>query len=363
MTVHQRTDDTASEATAPAPPRGAERLPPVEAGGPTSGTMRGAPRRSGPRPAQRRTGGRGRAGDSGDRLGRGLGWFSLGLGLAQVAAPGALARLIGVPDTDDARTLLRIVGVRELAVGAGLLDRPRSGGYRWARAAGDVIDLGLLARALTMRRAARGRVLAALATVASVTALDLFAATRASGRLDGDTAGGAAGDGVHTRKVVTIYRPPDEVYRFWRDLENLPRFMGHLESVQALGGGRSRWRARGPAGMTVEWDAEIVADRPNELIAWRSLPSATVEHRGVVHFRAAPGRRGTEVAVELTYRPPAGAAGAALAQLFGAEPGQEVQADLRLLKQVLETGDVTRSDASIHAWPHPARPPAPESGR
>jgi uncharacterized membrane protein len=146
------------------------------------------------------------------------------------------------------------------------------------------------------------------------------------------------------------------VYRYWRDLEHLPTFMAHLESVTMQDSGRSKWIAKGPMGIHIEWQAEIVADQPNENIAWRSCEGSDVPNQGSVRFLDAPGGRGTEVRVELRYDPPTGALGAAVAKLFGAEPGQEIAGDLRRFKQVIETGEVLHSDASIHKGPHPARP-------
>jgi uncharacterized membrane protein len=133
--------------------------------------------------------------------------------------------------------------------------------------------------------------------------------------------------------------------------------MRHLESVRVTGEGRSHWVARAPAGTTVEWDAEVVEDRPNELIAWRSLPGSEVPNSGTVRFALAPGGRGTEVRVELQYDPPGGKLAAVVAKLFREEPSQQVQDDLRNFKQVLEIGEVTLSDASIHKGKHPAHPP------
>ncbi len=144
---------------------------------------------------------------------------------------------------------------------------------------------------------------------------------------------------IRVQKTVTINRPREELYRFWRDFENLPRFMQHLESVTTTGDRRSHWVVKAPVG-SVEWDAEITEERPNELITWRSLGQPDVEHVGSVHFKDAPGGRGTEVHVTLEYRPLAGAAGAVVAKLFGEEPGQQVGEDLRHLKQVLEAGEV-----------------------
>jgi len=126
--------------------------------------------------------------------------------------------------------------------------------------------------------------------------------------------------GVGVRAAVTINQPRDKVYQFWRQLENLPRFMRHLRSVEPAGGNRSHWVARGPAGMKVEWMAEIINEIPNELIGWRSLRGGDVDSAGSVRFSDAPGGRGTEIRVELQYNPPAGVIGAYVAKLFGKEP-------------------------------------------
>jgi hypothetical protein len=133
--------------------------------------------------------------------------------------------------------------------------------------------------------------------------------------------------------------------------------MDHLESVRVTGDRQSHWVAKAPAGHTVEWDAETVEERTDELIAWRSLPGASVPNSGQVRFEPAVGGRGTEVHVELRYDPPGGKLGALVAKLFGEEPGQQVAGDLLRLKQVLETGEVLHSDASIHRGMHPAQPP------
>jgi uncharacterized membrane protein len=150
----------------------------------------------------------------------------------------------------------------------------------------------------------------------------------------------------HVSKSVTVNRPIADVYQFWRDFENLPRFMQHLEAVEVMGVRRSHWVARAPAGKQVEWDAEIVDERRNELISWRSLDGSDVRHAGTVRFREAPGDRGTEIRVELDYDPPAGAIGSAIAKLFGEEPSQQLRDDLRRFKQVLETGEVVLSEGS-----------------
>jgi uncharacterized membrane protein len=146
---------------------------------------------------------------------------------------------------------------------------------------------------------------------------------------------------VHVEKSIIIDKSPEELYSFWRDFENLPRFMNHLESVNSVGFNRWHWVAKGPAGTRPEWDAEIYNEKPNELIAWRSL-DGTVTNAGSVHFEPAPGARGTQVKVVLNYNAPGGKVSALLAKLFGQEPGQMIEGDLRRLKQILETGEVAR---------------------
>jgi len=150
----------------------------------------------------------------------------------------------------------------------------------------------------------------------------------------------AASDALHVEKSVTINRPAEDLYRFWRDFANLPRFMKHLESVRVSGERRSHWVAHGPAGTNAEWDAEISEDRPNQLIAWRSLDGADVDNAGTVRFEPATGGRGTVVRVVFDYTPPAGAFGAAVARLFGEEPSQQVEGDLRRFKNIMEAGEI-----------------------
>jgi uncharacterized membrane protein len=145
------------------------------------------------------------------------------------------------------------------------------------------------------------------------------------------------GEGVKVEKSVVVNRPVQEVYQFWRNFENLPRFMDHLESVTVIDETRSHWVAKGPAGTKVEWDAVIHNEVENELIAWRSLPDADVNNAGSVHFSDAGSGVLTEVRVVLSYEPPAGKLGATVAKLLGEEPSQQVEDDLRRFKQVMES--------------------------
>jgi uncharacterized membrane protein len=159
-----------------------------------------------------------------------------------------------------------------------------------------------------------------------------------------DRAGPYGKEGILVERSLTINRPRPEVFAFWRDFENFPMFMDHLESVHILGdqqqSTRSHWVAKGPLDVPVEWEAEIFEERHNELISWRSLPGSLVDNSGTVVFRDAPGGRGTEVKVVIKYKPPAGSASAAFARLFGKEPGQQIREELRRFKMILETGEV-----------------------
>jgi uncharacterized membrane protein len=155
--------------------------------------------------------------------------------------------------------------------------------------------------------------------------------------------------GIHVHQAVTINRPIADIYDFWHDFERLPSFMSHLEAVEVVDETHSRWTAKAPAGLNVSWEAKIVNDIPNEVIAWRSLPSSQIANAGSVRFAPAPGGRGTEVRVELEYVPPAGKLGVAIARLLGEEPTLQVQEDLRRLKQLLEDGDDGETAFDAHS--------------
>lgn len=166
--------------------------------------------------------------------------------------------------------------------------------------------------------------------------------------LRGITAKGAwASTLISVRRAITIDKTPEELYRFWRDFENLPRFMRHLHSVRGEGG-RLHWESSGPLGKHFSWQAEITEDRENELISWRSLPGSQIENQGSVRFQAAPQGRGSEMQVELVYRPPAGRIGAAFASLFGEEPEQQIREDLRRFKELMEAGEIATTDGQPH---------------
>ena len=292
-------------------------------------------------------------------LAKGLGWFSIGLGLAELAAPGSVAQLIGVPDDERTRNLLRAYGAREIANGTAILgsgaDDPE---WLWTRVAGDVLDLATMGAALRDGSRVDGRKLGiGMASVAGVLVADILAARRL-GRQDGRANiaefNPRQRTTVRVSKTFTINASPDEVYSFWRQLDNLPRFMRHLESVEPLGGRISHWTACGPAGMRVEWDAELVEDTPQR-ISWRSLDRADVPNSGTVEFKPAPGDRGTELRVRLQYEPPGGKAGKWFAKLFGEEPGQQLDEDLRRVKSLIEAGEIAQTPGSSSVF-QPAQP-------
>jgi uncharacterized membrane protein len=297
-----------------------------------------------------------------ESLAVGLGWFSVALGLAELAVPRELSGLIGLPEDDEtAISALRACGARELANGLAILSEPDRAAWLWSRVGGDAIDLSLIGSAYRRDDADTKRLGAAAAAVAGVTALDALCAVWLSGAGNRDLrrlalAGGRDERSVRVEHVTTINKPIEEVYAFWRNFQNLPRFMRHLESVEVTGGARSRWRAKAPAGTTVEWEADIVAEREPEWIAWQSVPGSGIQNSGAVRFERAPGARGTEVRVQLEYRPPAGTIGRGIAWLFGEEPDQQVKEDLHRFKQLMETGEVPLSEG-FGLW-RPAQPVA-----
>jgi uncharacterized membrane protein len=328
-----------------------------------------------------------------DRMTRAMGWTSRSLGTARTTTPRVLTRIggaggraakgLGGVGGRAAKGLggvggraakgLSGVGGRAAIRGGGARDRaarlavplwgmrkllraavqaPRRGSGRpiGMRVAGDLMSRG---RSMAGRTGWSRRRIAAVTGAAATMAYAYkrFRSRRRSesmGERHPTPSGEGVGEhrgGTETHAAITVRRPRGEVYRFWRDFENFPRFMAHVESVEATDG-RTHWKVRGPAKTAVEWDAEITADRPDELIAWCSIGGTSVPNSGFVRFADAPGGRGTEVRVSLTYDVPGGKAGLVVARLLGEHPRQQVHDDLRRFKQVMETGEVVRSEGS-----------------
>lgn len=289
-----------------------------------------------------------------EQLASGLGWFSIGLGLSELAAPGMIRKLIGLGDNHAAT--LRSFGLREIGSGIAILAQPRSANRVWTRVAGDVLDMAAVGAAMAEPNAKRLRLCAALTALAGVTALDIYCATELT-RLE-EEAGGDPARPICIRRSILVNRAPEDVYQYWRDLKNVPRFMRHVESVQETGEGKTHWRSRETNGGAYEWDAEITDERPNRLLSWSSSPSCEVPYHGSVRFSDGLGGRGTLVEVEMRCSEPSHSFRDKLAKVFGMNPGSDIEEELRTLKQIMETGEIPQSDASIHTGMHPAQPPA-----
>ena len=241
-----------------------------------------------------------------ERVARGLGWFSIGLGLAELLAPSVVARLCGGQGRHTG--LIRLYGLREIASGLLIF----SGGRRpiqgvWSRVAGDAIDLATLAAAAASPRTQKSGVLFAATNVMAVTAVDYMCAQELSREAGQVTPEGA----TRVKRSITVNRPIEEVYSFWRDFENLPKFMYHLESVRVFSPTRSHWVAKGPGDKRVEWNARITEDQPERTDRLANVRPAPISRTAAPSVSSArPGGRGTIVRVTLEYRPPGGMAGA-----------------------------------------------------
>jgi uncharacterized membrane protein len=290
------------------------------------------------------------------QLARGLGWFSIGLGLAELLAPRGVAKVAGVRGNT---ALIRLFGLREIASGIAIFATGgRAAAPLWSRVAGDALDLACLGAAYANPGNDTGRLTFATANVLAVTALDVLCARQLGA---GDEGAQAERGKVPVNKSIVVNASAEEVYEYWRDLENLPRFMRNLESVKVTGEGRSHWVAKAPGG-SVEWDAEITEDVPNRRISWRSLEGSEVETSGTVRFEPAVGGRGTVIHVKLDYSPPAGAVGALVAKLFGEDPDAQMQTDLRRFKQIVELGEIVVSDGTLTGEGYTEQRPAQPLG-
>jgi uncharacterized membrane protein len=235
----------------------------------------------------------------------------------------------------------------------------------WNRVIGDAVDLVSLGKAMRSPDSDKTRLAAATIAVLGVTALDIACSVALTSERN-PAAGHDEGSFMLPEKVdgalpviatVTVNKPVEEVYRFWKNPENFSRFMDQIESVRITSGGRARWKVKAPAGLMVEWDTDLVTDTPNEMISWRSLAGAEIENKGTVRFRKASGDRGTEVELEVDFKPKGGPVGEKIAKVFLALPKTQVMNDLRRFKQIIEIGEIVKSDASAVKGMHPARPP------
>lgn len=270
-----------------------------------------------------------------EKVAKGLGWFSIGLGLTELIAPRAIAKIVGSRNKNQTG-LIRAYGVREIAAGVGVLSMTQRSPWLWARVAGDILDLTSLGRVARSKRSNKSLAMVGIASVAGVTALDIASAAQLARRERSLIFARAEGN-------MIVDRSPEECYQFWRNLENLPRFMYYLDTVRPTGDRTSHWIAKGPVGTSIEWDSEIVSDVANRRLAWRSQEGSDVWHTGAVDFERAPGGRGTIVRVQIDYGHPfRGLEG--IGTLLGKDPEQLIRKELRRFKQVLETGEVITTE-------------------
>ena len=270
-----------------------------------------------------------------------LGGFSIGLGMLELFAPRSAGKLIGVGNHD---TLIRLCGLREVATGVCMLSGYAPVASVAARVAGDALDLSLLGAALRSPDAQPKRIAAAATAVLSVTAVDVYA-TQQQRHLNPED---RADHPVQASAAVVIDCTPQNICRFWRELENLPRFMTSLESVTVIDERTSEWVARPVAHMRVKWVSELVEDVAGERLSWQTLPDSEITHRGTVRFEPVDVGRGTIVHVDMEYELPFGQIGAAVAKLLGTQPDVRLRCELLSLKQLLESGEIatTRGQSS-----------------
>jgi uncharacterized membrane protein len=277
-------------------------------------------------------------------LAEGLGWFSVALGAAEILTPGIVRSVTGV----GRRGTLRSAGVRELATGIGILTQRNPAPWLWSRVVGDVMDLAGLATGMRLDNPGRGRTIFSFAAVAGVLAVDALTATHFTRHAGHPLVSGvAAPTDLYFETSIATAKSPEECYRFWRKIENLPRFMESLESVQQVDERRFHWVAKGSSSQKLEWDCEITEDRPGSALAWRTLNGAQLPNAGSVIFEPATQGRGTIVRLSIHYSPVGGRLTAALAKLLRQDPQTQVEEDLRRFKQLLETGEI----ATTHGQP------------
>jgi uncharacterized membrane protein len=264
------------------------------------------------------------------QLAKGLAWFGIALGIAEVAVPRIVSRLAGAKGHDG---LIRGYGMREIASGIRILAKPRDPGPMWLRVAGDAMDLAALGATFASDKNRRGKTACAIAAVAGVTALDVLCAQDLMLR-------GAA---ARASASIVLHCPIEECYRFWRNFENHAQFMPYVESVRSTGSRTAHWIAALPGKKKVEWNTEITKDLRNEQITWHSVNGSGLYHAGTIRFSPSSGDRGTVARIKIVYREPVSGRGV-LARLLGKEPDQMLYKDLRRFKQLMETGEVITTE-------------------
>ncbi len=257
-----------------------------------------------------------------------LGWFSLGLAAATCLAPRAIGRLTGLGERS---TLLRVVGLRELASGVGLLTQQNRTPWLLARVAGDVMDLAIALSAVGADNPRRARAFATLGVVGAVTVADLSAWGHAATR---------SAQQVRVYSAVVVNKSAQECYEFWRDVSHLPKFMHWIETVTPIDERRSRWTVRTPMGARLEWNAELTEDDRSKHLTWRARDNEGMQHMTGVWFGSAKGVRGTLVQASLQHFPAAARGALSVRKLFATDPESVLREDLRRFKQLIEAGEI-----------------------
>ena len=274
--------------------------------------------------------------DAWERLGKGLGWFSIGLGLSELIAPGAMADFIGVCNSSGNRSVMRAYGMREIAAGLGILMQERPVGWMWARVGGDLLDFGSLAASVGSRGSSGRRLAGSIGAVAGVTALDFYCASQLDrlprSRSEQDQQSIRASNSA----VITIDRPADNLYRRLRD------FM--------------RTRGEGGESRIFTSGVEITEDAVGQRLRWRAHPMKGIAIAGNVRFSRPHANSGTVVRAELES--PSGRHGGSSGREAPRHRGKRVlQNELRKFKQLVETGEIATSAATAEAGVHQAQPP------
>jgi uncharacterized membrane protein len=271
-----------------------------------------------------------------NNVAKGLGWFSIGLGAAEMLAASAMVRFTGVRNSFKNRMLMRGYGIREMGAGFGILFDERPENWMWARVAGDFLDIGSLLSAARSAESSGGRIAMSMASVAGVTALDIYCAAKLSAQPEPRTARDAASRTASHSAIITIDRPADELYTRLRDFM---RMRGE--------GGESRIFASG---------VEISEDSAARLLRWSARPGPGISVVGTVRFEPARSNRGTVVRAQLES-PSNGAVARIAGKLFGIAGAELLQNELRKFKQLVETGEIATSEATAVTGMHEAQPP------
>lgn len=283
-----------------------------------------------------------------DTMVRALGWFSIGLGVAEVAMPAQVGLLIGVRRGSG---ILRLYGLREIFVGVGLLTQQPAGRpsrWLWARVAGDLLDIATVGAHNNSDNPDRERAVSATAALTAIALIDFASAQNASRiereRLVGNPPGVAVG-------ALTIDRSADDLYWLWKQPDARSRVLESMAKVSSTGDGSEHWQLTGPLGKTVEWDTRLTTDRPGEMVHWKTLNGVKTPYEGSLEFRPAPGDRGTEVIMRMQFDPPGGPLGEAMASLLKIVPDMAITKVLRRFKSLAETGEIptTREQPAARA--------------